>query len=188
MLKLSQLHRPTYLVLQEGWIPISVGTLVSFLSGIIVKISYLKAPLACTYFGPLINGIGSNFISVYGSRMSSYVQLNNFWDKHYDNKMTKSILFITLPLQVLFLLAGIIINFLWGKILISLQFCIFYLSVAYLQIWVLIKVARSLGKLANQLQLDLDNQILPITTTGADFLGTSLILLLSSYLLPHEAR
>jgi len=75
-----------------------------------------------------------------------------------------------------------------GKILISLQFCIFYLSVAYLQIWVLIKVARSLGKLANQLQLDLDNQILPITTTGADFLGTSLILLLSSYLLPHEAR
>ena len=139
---------------------------------------------------PLLNGIGGDLGSVLGSRLSSALHLGtldpSFRDKELWDNVT-AILFIAL---IVFSLAGVFVYILAPMIGISLSGLSFWIILKImlmsgLMLTGIVVLLASLVAFASfKLGSDPDTFVIPIMTTGADFLGIVCLLIATWMVLP----
>jgi len=181
-------------VITKGWTPIVIAVFISSCGGFILeygKSRFSRLPV----FQPVINGVGGNLVAVQASRLSTSLhRIGKPGELPTDFKLFTSpteIFFskrsdVNLTTARLLLLMSIPAHFLYFFVIRSLEgensspvsviFLGFYITLAVLQVAVLLYLAQNLVNLLWRCKIDPDNYSTPILTATGDLLGCAFLL------------
>jgi len=138
--------------------------------------SFITLPVLLAYV-PIINGIGGNVLSVFGSRLGSALHLG--YVRGFDRETSKSMALFVLIAIITFSIAALVLyvsNHFSGE---SMSFRIAFIPVlaGVMLVGSLLPLTLLLGLVAYRLGLDPDNVVISLMTTLADFSGIVFLLL-----------
>eukprot|EP00092_Neocalanus_flemingeri_P011424 GFUD01012310.1.p1 GENE.GFUD01012310.1~~GFUD01012310.1.p1 ORF type:complete len:495 (+),score=93.59 GFUD01012310.1:361-1845(+) len=173
-----------------GWTPVLIAMLVSSGGGLILDFAVAKFH-GIAVFQPVMNGVGGNLAAVQASRMSTYLHTSSLgsgpgklpvkdegvcvspWgvvsggDQH--SQTARILLLLVIPGHLIFTYT---ISYLEaGHTSPTLMFLVFYLSAAWLQVFILLYVCRVMVFFMWSRGTDPDNSAIPYLTALGDLLG-----------------
>ncbi|XP_011501957.1 PREDICTED: solute carrier family 41 member 1-like [Ceratosolen solmsi marchali] len=177
-------------VLTSGWTPVISALFISGLGGLILDqaVDNLKG---FVIFQPIINGIGGNLVSVQASRISTMLHQSTLigilppWTKTWvtpwtalfrgtpSAKTSRLLIGMSIPGHLVFSFAADYIQ--WGHSTIHIYFVLSYLTVAVLQIMLLLYVAHIMIHAMWKYKIDPDNSAIPYLTALGDLTGSLLL-------------
>lgn len=185
-------HRNIYTreVLSQGWLPILLAIVVSSGGGYILEFASNKYEGLAAY-QPVINGVGGNLVAVQASRISTYLHLNAerrglppgesrcvgitgvFFGGCLHARTARLLLLLLIPGQLIFV--AVIDNVEGNGEAFHGPFVGLYLAAAFIQVCVLLYVARVLVYSLWTRGVDPDNAAIPFLTALGDLLGGGLL-------------
>ncbi|XP_050682289.1 solute carrier family 41 member 1-like [Leptidea sinapis] len=157
--------------LDEGWIPVISGMVISSTGGLILgyTVSNYKG---VAVFQLVINGIGGNMAAVHASRLSTLLHTGQK-EKSVFSNTTKLLMLMVIPGQLIFVYT---ISYLKaGHTSVTPIFILIYMCAALLQVLLLLTISHYLVVWMWKLGLDPDNSAIPYLTALGDLLGTTLL-------------
>lgn len=187
-------YRNTYTreVLSQGWLPVLFAIVISSGGGYILEIASSRYEGLAAY-QPVINGVGGNLVAVQASRISTYLHLNSerpslppdesrcvgpiavFFGSCLHARTARLLLLLLVPGQLIFVA---VIDSVEGKgDAFHGPFVALYVVAAFIQVCVLLYVARVLVYTLWSRGVDPDNAAIPFLTALGDLLGGGLLAL-----------
>lgn len=177
-------------VLTSGWTPVISALFISGLGGLILDqaVDSLKG---FVIFQPIINGIGGNLVSVQASRISTMLHQSTLigilppWSKTWVSpwtalfhgtpsaKTARLLIGMSIPGHLVFSFAADYIQ--WSHSTIHIYFVLSYLTVAVLQVMLLLYVAHIMIHVMWKYKIDPDNSAIPYLTALGDLTGSLLL-------------
>ncbi|XP_072383744.1 solute carrier family 41 member 3-like [Diabrotica undecimpunctata] len=179
-------------VLSHGWLPVITALFISGSGGLILDLAVDKFK-GYTVFQPIINGLGGNLVSVQASRISTMLHKTSFegviplhtkqWVTPFQAlirgvlpaKSARLLLLISVPGHIVFVYLADLINS-KGVSNINPYFLATYVTVAILQIVLLLYLCHLLVHTMWRLRIDPDNSSIPYLTALGDLLGSTFLL------------
>ncbi|XP_034023293.1 solute carrier family 41 member 1 [Thalassophryne amazonica] len=182
-------------VLYSGWEPVIIAMAISSVGGLILDKTVTNPNFAgMAVFTPVINGVGGNLVAVQASRISTYLHMNGlpmgdpnpnprkcptpcstFFGSTVNSRSARVLFFLVAPGHLVFLYT---INSLrGGHTTLTPIFITFYLSVALLQVMILLYLADWMVHWMWGRGMDPDNFSIPYLTAVGDLLGTGFLAL-----------
>uniref|UniRef100_A0A0M3I8V2 Divalent cation transporter n=1 Tax=Ascaris lumbricoides TaxID=6252 RepID=A0A0M3I8V2_ASCLU len=177
-------------VLKNGWYPIFTAMLISSSAGRILKTTVSVFP-AVAAFQPVINGAGGNLVAIQASRISTELHkfgkfgtlpdnplshftspLWSFFAKGSEAQVARILVLLVLPGHAVFMT---IIFVSIRSAPVSIPFITAYLTVALVQVIVLLYLCQLMVRAMWRCKVDPDNSAIPILTALGDLLGTALL-------------
>ncbi|XP_033483489.1 solute carrier family 41 member 1-like [Epinephelus lanceolatus] len=182
-------------VLKSGWQPVILAMSISSIGGLILDKTVSNPNFeGMAVFTPVINGVGGNLVAIQASRMSTYL---HYWSvpgalpstmsvkcpgpcaalcsSDVNSKSARVLVLLVVPGHLLFLYAIHLLQ--GGHTALTPTFIICYLSVALLQVVILLYVASLMVRWLWRRGLDPDNFSIPYLTALGDLLGTGFLAL-----------
>ncbi|XP_003425685.1 solute carrier family 41 member 1 [Nasonia vitripennis] len=177
-------------VLTSGWTPVISALFISGLGGLILDQAVDRLQ-GFVIFQPIINGIGGNLVSVQASRISTMLHQSTLigilppWTKTWVSpwkalfhgepsaKTARLLISMSIPGHIAFSFAADYIQ--WGKSTIHIYFVLSYLTVAVLQVMLLLYVAHIMIHVMWKYKIDPDNSAIPYLTALGDLSGSLLL-------------
>ncbi|OXU23106.1 hypothetical protein TSAR_014010 [Trichomalopsis sarcophagae] len=177
-------------VLTSGWTPVISALFISGLGGLILDQAVDRLQ-GFVIFQPIINGIGGNLVSVQASRISTMLHQSTLigilppWTKTWVSpwkalfhgepsaKTARLLISMSIPGHIAFSFAADYIR--WGKSTIHIYFVLSYLTVAVLQVMLLLYVAHIMIHVMWKYKIDPDNSAIPYLTALGDLSGSLLL-------------
>ncbi|XP_033114565.1 solute carrier family 41 member 1-like [Anneissia japonica] len=183
----------THEVLYAGWSPVITAMLISSCGGLVLDIA-IRQNAGVAVFSPVINGVGGNLVAVHASRLSTSLHklgapgtpvedrsrfcinpCRVFFVDGQHSKTARVLLIMVIPGQLIFLYMIAYIKA--GHTSITGRVTVMYLSVAILQVAILLYTADCLIHFLWEKKKDPDNFSIPYLTALGDLLGTALLAL-----------
>lgn len=179
-------------VLSQGWLPVLFAIVVSSGGGYILEIASSRYEGLAAY-QPVINGVGGNLVAVQASRISTYLHLNSerpslppdesrcvgpiavFFGGCLHARTARLLLLLLIPGQLIFVA---VIDSVEGKgDAFHGPFVALYVVAAFIQVCILLYVARVLVYTLWSRGVDPDNAAIPFLTALGDLFGGGLLAL-----------
>lgn len=157
--------------LDEGWVPVVSAMVISSAGGLILDytVSNYKG---IAVFQLIINGIGGNMAAVHASRLSTTLHTGQT-EGPVLGSTTKLLMLMVIPGQLIFIYT---IGYLKaGHTSLTPIFTLTYMSVALLQVFLLLTISHYLVLWMWKLGIDPDNSAIPYLTALGDLFGTALL-------------
>lgn len=155
---------------------IVIGTFGGILLNTRVE-SFIAIPVLLSFI-PVINGVGGNILSIFGSRLGSALHLGSV--RGFDREMRKSIyVFVVISVLVFTAMALTIYftnSYFYGEAL-AMKIIILPVLAGFMLIGSLLPVTVLIALAAFRLGMDPDNVVVPLITTIADLAGVVFLLL-----------
>lgn len=179
-------------VLSQGWLPVLFAIVVSSGGGYILEIASTRYEGLAAY-QPVINGVGGNLVAVQASRISTYLHLNSerpslpagerrcvgpiavYFGSCLHARTARLLLLLLLPGQLIFV--AVIDNVEGKGDAFHGPFVALYVAAAFIQVCILLYVARVLVYALWSRGTDPDNAAIPFLTALGDLLGGGLLAL-----------
>lgn len=187
-------YRNTYTreVLSQGWLPVLFAIVVSSGGGYILEIASTRYKGLAAY-QPVINGVGGNLVAVQASRISTYLHLTTerpslppgesrcvgpiavFFGSCLHARTARLLLLLLVPGQLIFV--AVIDSVEGDGEAFHGPFVALYVAAAFIQVCILLYVARVLVYALWSRGTDPDNAAIPFLTALGDLLGGGLLAL-----------
>lgn len=157
--------------LDEGWVPVVSAMVISSAGGLILDytVSNYKG---IAVFQLVVNGIGGNMAAVHASRLSTTLHTGQS-EGSVMSSTTKLLLLMVVPGQLIFIIT---ISYLKaGHTSLTPTFIFIYMSVALLQVFLLLTISFYMVRWMWRMGIDPDNSAIPYLTALGDLLGTALL-------------
>ncbi|XP_071484764.1 solute carrier family 41 member 1-like [Diadema antillarum] len=180
-------------VLHNGWSPVIAAMMISSVGGLVLDIA-IRSNEGVAVFSPVINGVGGNLVAVQASRISTHLHaigapgtqdperikkcnspFTVFFGKDMHSRSARVLILMVIPGQLIFLYFISFVNA--GHSSITLRVTIMYISIALIQVILLLQIADWLVYYLWRRKLDPDNFSIPYLTALGDLLGTALLAL-----------
>lgn len=181
----------TKAILSTGWTPVIAAMVISSVAGVILNYA-VAAYKGIAVYQPVINGIGGNLVAIQASRVSTSlhattsfgnlpdnmkkISLNPikvFFSKAGHSRSARILLLLVIPGHVIFIY---LISFLQGgHHELTAIFVSTYLTVAFVQVLLLLFVAYVLIHYLWKRSIDPDNSSIPYLTALGDLVGIGLL-------------
>ncbi|XP_022081247.1 solute carrier family 41 member 1-like [Acanthaster planci] len=190
---LSHRNKYTHDVLYHGWSPVIVAMVISSCGGLVLDVA-IRQNAGVAVFSPVINGVGGNLVAVQASRISTHLHrlgqpgtlppgrkgscLNPckaFFGSDEHSRSCRVLFLMVIPGQLIFLFFISLVKA--GHTSITVRVTIMYLTVALIQVGILLFTANWLVHLLWKKSKDPDNFSIPYLTAVGDLLGTALLAL-----------
>jgi mgtE-like transporter len=137
--------------------------------------SFIAIPLLLSYI-PIINGIGGNVLSIFGSRLGSAIHIGAIRGGDLRNS---TVLFIAIALTVFVFMALILYAanpYFYGEA-VSMKIALIPVLAGFMLVGSLMPLTVIIAFASFKLGMDPDNVVVPLITTIADFAGIIFLLL-----------
>ncbi|XP_035216502.1 solute carrier family 41 member 1-like isoform X1 [Stegodyphus dumicola] len=190
---IAKKNKFTKQVLYTGWLPVISAVFISSAGGCVLDLAIAKFK-GIAVFQPVINGVGGNLVAVQSSRISTYLHQKSemgtlpltdpkicinpftaFFGKGAHARSGRVLLLMALPGHLIFAYLIRLLN--GGKTTLTPLFLLVYLTVALIQVFLLIYIAYCMIHWMWRRKIDPDNSAIPYLTALGDLLGTSLLAL-----------
>ncbi|KAI4479739.1 hypothetical protein M0804_010789 [Polistes exclamans] len=176
-------------VLDHGWTPVISAMLISSLGGLILDYT-ISSYKGIAVFQLVINGVGGNLVAVQASRISTSLHkdfcmgsqtapticispFHAFFAKGGHARTARVLLMMVIPGHLIF---SYMISYLKaGHTSFTPIFIIFYLTVALLQVVLLLYIAQLMVVWMWTRGMDPDSSAIPYLTAAGDLIGTALL-------------
>ena len=155
---------------------IVLGTLGGILLNTRVE-SFIAIPVLLSFI-PVINGVGGNILSIFGSRLGSALHLGSV--RGFDREMRKSIrVFVVISVLVFTAMALTIYftNSYFYSEALAMKIIILPVLAGFMLVGSLLPMTVIIALTAFRLGMDPDNVVVPLITTIADLAGVVFLLL-----------
>ncbi|XP_012265718.2 solute carrier family 41 member 1-like [Athalia rosae] len=174
-------------VLTSGWTPVLSALFISGLGGLVLD-QAVGIFDGFVIFQPIINGIGGNLVSVQASRISTMLHQTSLmgilpphgkiwvspWTALFRGvpyaKTARILIGMALPGHLIFIFLADYIK--WGSSTLHVYFVASYLTVAVLQIMLLLYIAHIIIHAMWRFKIDPDNSAIPYLTALGDLTGS----------------
>ncbi|XP_071804398.1 solute carrier family 41 member 1-like [Asterias amurensis] len=190
---LSHHNKYTHEVLYHGWSPVIIAMMISSCGGLVLDVA-IRQNAGVAVFSPVINGVGGNLVAVQASRISTHLHrlgkpgtlppgrkglclnpIKVFLGSDQHARSCRVLFLMVVPGQLIFLFFISIVKA--GHTSITIRVTIMYLTVASIQVGVLLFIANWLVHFLWKKSMDPDNFSIPYLTAVGDLLGTALLAL-----------
>ena len=196
-------HTDKILVQASHWYPLITAMVISTISGVILKLTVFKSN-DIALFQPVINGVGGNLVAVQASRLSTLLHRNYPPGQLPDNEsvcmnpshmfcsnqsgflMTRLLMFIVIPGQLVFYFFCILVN--TEKSDPSIPFLLLYITGSEIQVMILLYLAHVLTYLLWTHRVDPDNCTIPYLTSLSDVVGSCIITVICLFAIPSMPK
>lgn len=180
-------------VFHYGWSPVITAMIISSCGGLVLDVAIRKNP-GVAVFSPVINGVGGNLVAVQASRLATYLHslgppgtpipkrdhicqspINIFFGSGQHSKSARVLFLMVIPGQLIFLFVIVYANA--GHSTVTPRVTFMYLTVAMVQVGLLLIIADCLIHIIWSRKNDPDNFSIPYLTALGDLIGTSLLAL-----------
>jgi len=137
--------------------------------------SFITIPLLLSYI-PIINGIGGNVLSVFGSRLGSAIHMGSVNSKELRRSTA---LFVIVAIGVFAMMALTLYAtnpYFYGET-VSIKIALIPVLAGFMLVGSLMPLTVVIAFLSFRLGMDPDNVVVPLITTIADFAGIIFLLL-----------
>lgn len=183
-------NKYTRSVLKTGWTPVLSALFISGLGGLVLD-QAVGVFNGFAIFQPIINGIGGNLVSVQASRMSTMLHQTSLlgilpphskllvspWTALFKGapyaKTARILIGMAVPGQLVFIFTADYIK--WGYSTLHIYFVVSYLTVAVLQVMLLLYTAHIIIHAMWRYKIDPDNSAIPYLTSFGDLSGSVLL-------------
>ncbi|XP_041084437.1 solute carrier family 41 member 1-like [Polyodon spathula] len=182
-------------VLYSGWEPVIIAMAISSVGGLILDKTVSDPNFAgMAVFTPVINGVGGNLVAVQASRISTYLHMSGlpgvepqanrpkclnpcsaFFGSGLNSRSARVLFLLVVPGHLVFLYT--ISSMQGGHTTLTSVFMAFYLTVALLQVLILLYMADWMVHWMWGRGMDPDNFSIPYLTSLGDLLGTGFLAL-----------
>ncbi|MBN3286927.1 S41A1 protein, partial [Polyodon spathula] len=182
-------------VLYSGWEPVIIAMAISSVGGLILDKTVSDPNFAgMAVFTPVINGVGGNLVAVQASRISTYLHMSGlpgvepqanrpkclnpcsaFFGSGLNSRSARVLFLLVVPGHLVFLYT--ISSMQGGHTTLTSVFMAFYLTVALLQVLILLYMADWMVHWMWGRGMDPDNFSIPYLTSMGDLLGTGFLAL-----------
>lgn len=181
----------TRTVLSVGWMPILTAVVVSSFGGYILDFSVIRFPGIALHLSA-VNAVGGNLAAIFCCRLSTFLNRHGdrgvmpphdqtrcagpitvFFGSSENARVARILQLIVIPGQIIFVVVTDLLRY--GTFTISPLFGTLYVMVAFIQVAVLLLMARVLVYWLWWWKIDPDNAAIPFITAAGDFTGTGLL-------------
>jgi mgtE-like transporter len=137
--------------------------------------SFIAVPLLLSYI-PIINGIGGNVLSIFGSRLGSAIHMGSVNSRDLRRGI---LLFVIIAFIVFAIIALILyaINPYLNSGSVSMKIVLIPVLAGLMLVGALIPLTVVIAYIAFKIGMDPDNVVVPVITTVADISGIAFLLL-----------
>ncbi|XP_071960735.1 solute carrier family 41 member 1-like isoform X2 [Antedon mediterranea] len=153
-------------VLSSGWSPVIAAMLISSCGGLVLDIA-IRKNAGVAVFSPVINGVGGNLVAVHASRLSTSLHKLGLPGTTEEGRQKSCINPCRVFCSDSYIKAG--------HTSITGRVTFMYVSVALIQVAILLYTADVLVHFLWELKKDPDNFSIPYLTALGDLLGTALL-------------
>ncbi|MDY6985909.1 MAG: magnesium transporter [Candidatus Thermoplasmatota archaeon] len=140
--------------------------------------SFITIPLLLSYI-PVINGIGGNVLSVFGSRLGSAIHMGSVNAVNSKELRRSTALFVIVAIAVFAIMALTLYAtnpYFYGET-VSMKIALIPVLAGFMLVGSLMPLTVVIAFLSFRLGMDPDNVVVPLITTIADFAGIVFLLL-----------
>uniref|UniRef100_A0A8C9SIA8 Solute carrier family 41 member n=1 Tax=Scleropages formosus TaxID=113540 RepID=A0A8C9SIA8_SCLFO len=185
-------HPASRALLYSGWEPVITAMVISSIGGLILDHTISDPNLAgIVVYAPIMNGIGGNLVAIQSSRISTYLHFHStpgevpeeargcyqpwrtFCGTGVNQRSAQVLLLLVVPGHVVFLFVIHLMKS--GHTTLSPIFMGVYLTVALLQVFLLLCIADWMVHFIWSKGKDPDSFSIPYLTALGDLLGTALL-------------